>query len=215
MTSRFTPLRINLIICKLTFLTFLFVPNNSDAKYKIEYSEKRHFQLVKFSGEFGPLSPLVALRKVAKKINGKKDILLLVGKSLGGVVWKFRYMIKILRQKCEISRGKRCVLTTIFTNKCGSACTFLPLYSDYSVSTPEAKFGYHTEWVINSRITIRSENEEARYYVNQGGGQWFLTNSYIFSENQRYGFYISKDEELESGLIDEHISSFREFSIQY
>jgi hypothetical protein len=170
------------------------------------------FQLITFSGTILPTNSSNTLNKIIKKVSGEKDIVLRVGISAGGVRSRFKSVIKKIKKKCTNERGSECFITAVFVNYCGSSCTFLALWADYSIALPYSKFGFHRLWLISPNIPIESKKKNAEYYIKQGGNSsWFLENQEKISINQTIGYHFTKQEEIDSGLIDLQLNSYDEF----
>ena len=197
-------------------LTLLLSGSSAHASSTVTYRELDDFQLIEFSGELLPLDSQQPLRQVLKQINGKKDLVLKVGESMGGAVYFFHQFIKDIKNQCTRLRGTECSLISVFTAPCGSACTILPLLSDYAIALPEATFGFHRARLAFPRIIIQTKKGLARYYAREGGNRsWFMSHAKVLCQDQTHGYWISKQDEIASGLIDEEMPSFEEFQTRY
>ena len=102
-------------------IALLFVSTSAFASYEISYSEQPKFQLIEFSGEIMPQVGYAQLNSVIQQITGKKDIVLLVGESMGGYTHRFKKFFKQMRDRCSSQRGSKCKVTSVFLGQCGSS----------------------------------------------------------------------------------------------
>lgn len=200
------------IVIRIWSILFCLSALPAFANYKVAYQEQEKFQLVEFSGDllFALSRPQIDL--VLSQIHGQKDMVLKVGLSHGGVVSRFEWFIQALKDRCYLEKGSACRLTTVFTARCASACTRFPLLSDHAVSLPSARFGFHRAWVLSSNLPIQSKAGLAESYIRQGGDRsWFEANSEKLSRSQDNFYWMTKKEELLSGIIDQQVKTWAEF----
>ncbi len=189
----------------------------AQAGYHFDYSdEDPRFQLIEFRGTLFFHQDRTPLKQLLNQIHGEKDILLKVEKNMGGYRPHYVKLIKTIRNTC-ISRGrKKCTITSVFSSECFSACTLIPLLSDRSISLSNASFGFHRLWIISPGFVIQSKNSFVRYYVSKGADQkWFEHNQERLTSKQFEGYFISKEDEIHSGLIDEQYETFDDFLINF
>lgn len=187
-----------------------------DSKYQFSYQDEGSFQLVTFAGELPVAIFNQNFRNTVKSVHGRSNIVLKVGRSGGGFTANFKRIIKTLRNRCSQLRGSRCHVSAIFTDMCASACTFLPLLADYSISLGNVEYGFHSQWIINPNLKIRTENGFVRRYVELGANKnWFEKNKKRLLANQVNGIWIGAFEVRDAGLIDEIVPTYRSFIEKY
>lgn len=197
-------------------LLFYFSAVPAFADYQVSYQELEKFQLVEFSGELMLAIAHPQIDSVLAQIHGQKNLVLKVGLSHGGVVGRFEWFIQALKDRCYSQKGSHCDFTTVFTARCASACTRFPLLSDHSVSFPKARFGFHRTWFLSPNLPIQSKSDLAESYVRHGGSpEWFEANREKLSRSQENFYWMSKKDEMESGLIDQQLKSWPEFMDSY
>ena len=202
---------------KSIFFAFLFCfltlgSNAAVAGYSVNYRNMPNYQLITFEGEIPVGVRFARLRKIIKRIHGRTDLVLKVGESGGGYTAKFKDFIRDIKKQCARRRGRSCHLTAIFTDYCASACTYWPLMADYSVATPGARFGFHRTWMFTSKFTIQSKRGLVNEYIRLGGDPiWFRENLTRINSKQEGCYWMSNSEEIASGLIDEHVSSYHQY----
>lgn len=201
-------------------IAFIFVIMNISfnalADYQMSYRQCEKGQYISFSGEILFPTQEGKLKKILKSVNGKGDITMIVGMSLGGWAPSFEGFMKDLRNKCSRERGSACKITTVFTDTCGSACVRLPLLSDYAISLPNSQFLVHRRFLIHPNLKIKSAKSMSDSYIELGGNpQWFEKNGErVFGQTTDYGIYaFTKEEEVESSLIDFQASSIDELDL--
>jgi hypothetical protein len=201
----------------ILILVFL-LPLKIWAGFSIKFSDEPQFELLRFEGEI--MENNGELRKqwdAISQLTGQKNVVLLVVSSWGGSVYYFKKLIRDIRSTCNKKRKSRCHLTSIFISTCGSACTHFPLLSDYAIATTNARFGFHRTYLsFFPLMCSETKRHLARRYIKCGGNAgWFKKNYKKLASNQFFGYWLSQNEELESGLIDKQLSSYKEFLDYY
>ncbi|MBC7397405.1 MAG: hypothetical protein H7333_08175, partial [Bdellovibrionales bacterium] len=78
------------------------------------------------------------------------------------------------------------------------------------------RFLFHRTWILSSKLTLQSKADLAQHYVRQGGSaEWFEANQEKLSRNDNSFYKMTKQEELESGLIDRQMASWAQFVLEY
>ena len=198
-------------------LVFSLIFNlSAQADYRVHYTPTEKFQLIEFSGHILPHLANPRLKAVLDQITGKKDIVLKVGSSGGGVVSKFNWFAKAIKDRCTRERGSPCRLTAVFTAFCASACTHLPFLADEAIALPGASFWFHRVWVINPKLSFQSRRGFLRSYVKQGADEtWFSNHSESLTDDQVNCHRVSQEEAVEAGFIDQRLPNWEAFVDQY
>lgn len=171
--------------------------------YSLSYSSRGHQQVIGWDGWIWPLSDKQCLASLFGRLEKNKNTFVLIGNSTGGYTRVYRKFFSRLRAACP--KGN-CTITTYVQHSCASACVEFFMKGDQRLVSPEARFGFHREWIGIYKfvmIAIESRRSFAELYEGLGADRdWMRDHEDELLSNQSRGYWIKAADIIQGKFAD-------------